>query len=377
MRMPKQKWSKKAIWIQFLSQTLERNPKNFLSEFKNTLRICVTYRCNLACRYCYVKGLENKISGDMRLEDFSRLVIWAKDKGWLAMRILGGEPTIHPRFTEMLEACYRNRMPVRFSTNNLFSSQIITKLDRFWLPNISINYVLGILNTEQKVLFKENLKGLKAHGIYFHFSCIISHQDVDWTEMFEDAKLYRPIYIRASLSLPGFSQQISTSEMLDNIKSLSGKIFKMQEISMRLGIPFFIYRPLLLCMFPREEWQRLRMTFPFVAFSRCPIGYKGDYGIIVVVNPDLSTFPCTSVFIKGPNIFTFKDRSQISQFYKESLKQLLSRPLMESCRECNAHRKFVASLEEGARPKLSFDEGICQGGCLNFKEEAQRLCHVE
>jgi hypothetical protein len=47
---------------------------------------------------------------------------------------------------------------------------------------------------------------------------------------------------------------------------------------------------------------------------------------------------------------------------------------MESCRNCNAHRRFITSLEKGMESKLSFDEGICQGGCLAFKEEVQIPC---
>jgi hypothetical protein len=313
----------------------------------------------------------------MKLEAFSRLIIWAKNKGWRSITFLGGEPTIHPQFIEMLEDCYRNRMFVTIFTNCLFSFEIIPKIDTFWLQNIHIHYIPRFLNTEQMELFKENLKQLKARGLPFHFSYIIDHHEEGWIEILKDLQAYRPMYIKVSLVLPGFSQQTTASEAQDNIKCLAEKIFKMQEICMKLGIAFFVYRPIPLCMFSQEEWQRLRELFSFTAFNRCPVGYKGDYGIMTVVNPDLSIFPCPAVFIKGPNILTFRSREQISLFYRESLKRMLSLPRMESCKECSAHKKFIATLEGEVKPKTSSGEGICQGGCLNFKEQAQSLCHVE
>ncbi len=373
LRTPKQKWPKKAIWIQASFQRVTRDPKIFIPWFKKMLRVCITYRCNLTCKYCYAKGLENDFPDEMKLSDFQLLVAWAKQRHWTAIRLLGGEPTIHPQFAKMLAICYQNRMSVNFSTNNLFPEQILPNLNRFWLGGISINYTLGVLDNEQKALFRKNLEQLKTRKISFGFSYVIDNQDENWKEMLEDARLYKPLCIRASLALPGFSKQISSSEEFNDMESLSKKTYQIQESCLDLGIPFFFYRPLPLCMLSQPEWQKLRRLFPFLAFTRCPIGYKGDYGLMVVVNPDLSIFPCTSIFIKGPNIFTFKDRLKISQFYEASIKELLSKPLMELCRECSAHKNFST---RGTK-QSHFDKGICQGGCFNFKSPIQSLCHVE
>lgn len=359
---------------------LFRNPISILNQRDKTLRVCITYRCNLRCKYCYASGLTNEMPMDMNLNNFNRLVIWAKNSGFLEIRFLGGEPTIHPQFIEMLEICYRKRMFVSIATNNLFLSQIISKLERFWLRDIPINYILGTLkdDSEKKALFKRNLEQLNRRKIPFGFIYILGSQlDENWIEIFEDAEIYRPRYISLTLSIPGLVRETSISEILSKINSITNRIYKMQEICIKLGIPLIVYRPLLLCMFSQEEWQKLRNAYRFVIFSRCPVGYRDNYARMLVVNPDLSIFPCVSVFIKGPNIFSFKDRNSISEFYKKKLKSLLSRPSMELCKDCNAHRKFVSSLGENKRLDSSFDDGLCQGGCLSFKEEAQSLCHME
>lgn len=376
LKASKQKWTKRAIWRQILFQRYCRSPEVLASVFRQTLRVSITYRCNLVCRYCYANGLETNFPEDMRLEDFLHLVVWAKKRGWKYIRLLGGEPTIHPHFIEMLDICYHNKMRVSIPTNNLFSSQIGKKLDKSRIDYITLNYALEPLDNKQKLIFRDNLKQLVARKIPFELSYIISHNDDDGLEIFEDARLYRPMCIRVSIAIPGLSKQISISELVSNFKSISYKIFKFQENCIKLSIPFYIYRPLMPCMFSPKEWQRLKGSFPFICFTRCPLGAMGDYSATVVVNPDLSIFPCIAVFIKGPNIFRFKDRNEISAFYKDKIKHMLSEPLMELCKNCERRSKFLYDLKKGKDSDLRscFNETLCQGGCLSFKQNAQSLC---
>lgn len=375
-----QQWSKRAIWRQVLFQRWFRSDESVSLVFQRTLRVCITYRCNLECHYCYIKGIENSFLRDMTPEDFLSLVLWAKDRGWNHIRFLGGEPTIHPYFTKMLEACYSNEMFVTLATNNLFPSRSLPILDNRWVDSLTINYNASQrLNNERLAVFKENLRQLYKQKIPFEFSYTIDHQNDNLREIFEDTKLYRPMSIRVSLAIPGLSKQTSISELTSNFKSISRKVFEFQENCIKLNIPFYIYRPLMPCMFSSQEWKNLKGTFPFICFIRCPLGAMGNYSTTIVVNPDLSIFPCIAVFIKGPNIFTFKNREEISSFYREKIKQMLSEPSMELCRTCASHKKFISNLERGINSDLksSFSDGLCQGGCLNFKESAQSLCQLE
>jgi len=378
LKVPKQKWTKRAILKQIFFQRYLRGVESIFT-FKQILRVCITYRCNLICRYCYAKGIENNFSNDMNLKDFLNLVIWAKDRGWKIIRFLGGEPTIHYHFREMLDICYQNKMYVGMSTNNIFSSQIGIKLDKSWIDFFSINYVFDALDNKQKSVFRDNLKQLAVKEIPFDLSCIISNREDNWSEIFKDALHYKAMCIRASIVIPGLSKQTSISDLTCNFKLISQKIFKFQESCIKLNIPFYIYRPLMPCMFSSEEWQRLKGSFPFICYTRCPLGAKGDYSSTVVVNPDLSIFPCIAVFMKGPNVLSFKDREEISNFYKDKIKQILSEPLMDLCKTCERRRNFLYDLEKGSTSDLKscFDENLCQGGCLSFKENAQSVCQME
>lgn len=376
VRIPKQKYSKLAMWNQVQYQMYWRNPKMFIDLFNKMLKVSITYKCNVECRYCFAKGLINEFPIDMSINNFYRLITWGKEKGYDNISFVGGESTIHPQFTEMLEICYRNRMFIQINTNNLFSHRIIPKLNRHWIFSIIINYMLGDLNNEQKALFRDNLKQMQGRKIPFGFSYILNYEKEDWLELSQDLKRYNPCYLWACLPVPGVSRQSSFAEILNNIRPLLEKIFQLQDTCIKLNVPFNIFRPLPSCVFSQKEWQKIRKIFPFFAFMRCLLGYKGNYASMVLINPDLSIFPCSSVFIKGPNILSFKDRRQISDFYKDKIKELVSEPLIESCRDCEKHKRFMLSLED-IKSKYSFDEDICQGGCLNFREKAHSFCKID
>lgn len=133
------------------------------------------------------------------------------------------------------------------------------------------------------------------------------------------------------------------------------------------------------CLFPAQDYRRLTKDFPFICYTRCPLGARGDYSATVVVNPDLSIFPCVSVFLKGPNILSFKNKKEISDFYKQNIKKMLTQPLMESCLTCDKRGNFMYNLDRGEKTDLKscFKHSLCQGGCLSFKESVQSLCCAE
>ena len=310
-----------SFWI-----SLVRNPDSIMKSRDRTLRVCITYKCNLTCKSCYAKGLINEIPEDMNLNDFKRLVLWAKKNNFFTIRMLGGEPTIHPQFVEMLETCYQNLMFVSFSTNNLFLPHILAKLERFWMHIITVNYTVYTVENfkddkRKTSLFKKNLEELNKRRIPFAFSYILGKQDGNVQELLKDIENYRPNYIAITLEIPASSGQIHITEIINRSNSIYAKISLIQETAIKLNIPFFVYRPLLLCMFAKEQWEKLRNIIPFTVFSRCPIGYRDNYIRALTVNPDLTIFPCPSLFIRGPKIFSFKDRDTLNRFYKDRLKR--------------------------------------------------------
>lgn len=72
----------------------------------NYLRISVTDRCNLRCRYCMPEeGIDQKLkhTNILSLEDVARLVKIATEVGIRKVRITGGEPLVRKNITKLIE----------------------------------------------------------------------------------------------------------------------------------------------------------------------------------------------------------------------------------------------------------------------------------
>lgn len=73
-------------------------------------------RCNIHCNYCYSasgKPLENELT----LEEIKKVITDAKELGARTVTINGGEPTIHPHFSEIVQFIHSKGMLTQLFTN--------------------------------------------------------------------------------------------------------------------------------------------------------------------------------------------------------------------------------------------------------------------
>ncbi|MFH1415715.1 MAG: radical SAM protein [Elusimicrobiota bacterium] len=365
------KWTRTAILKQLSHHHNERNPIMLKRVFNNTLEVCITYKCNIICQYCYVRGLEKIYPENMNLEDFKKLIEWAKCGRWKRIRIAGGEPTIHPEFVEMLNICERNDLRISIATNNLFSAEIMAKINR-GNYDLTIDYnAKKVLDNDKKALYEKNIKQLNLRRVFFGLSYTIGSENEGIEDVIKDIKRYRPDYLRTCLALPDFNTKILGKSVLEGYRdNLFEKIMRIQDVCVRCGVAYYNYRPVPPCLFSEKQWRRIKSYSPFVMFHRCLIGYEGDFSCLFTVNPDLSFFPCVAIFDKGENILTYKNRQEISDYFRKQLKKYLTIPLEDGCRKCPAYINFRDSISS-KRLMNSYDffsEKYCQGACLRYHQ---------
>ena len=66
------------------------------------INLFLTYQCNLNCSYCFATGLATEFPKEISHENFDLFLDWLKEHNIPAIGILGGEPTMHSRFEEIL-----------------------------------------------------------------------------------------------------------------------------------------------------------------------------------------------------------------------------------------------------------------------------------
>lgn len=86
--------------------------------------ITINRSCNMRCRWCYAQGTEYSKDSDMTLETVSNSLMFLGQLNIRKIVIIGGEPTTHPHFLEILEMIRANGFEAIVITNGLMFSNV-------------------------------------------------------------------------------------------------------------------------------------------------------------------------------------------------------------------------------------------------------------
>lgn len=101
------------------SHTNTHNTLNWTMNVNKSIRVFLTEGCNANCSNCFNK----KARGDneLSLESFSQLCQYLDDSGFTSLKIMGGEPTTHSKFSSMIDIAQKNFSAISVFTNGLNS----------------------------------------------------------------------------------------------------------------------------------------------------------------------------------------------------------------------------------------------------------------
>lgn len=95
------------------------------------LNLLITNTCNQNCKYCFAseemreKSSEKYMSMDVILQTINKQSI-SKE-----IKLLGGEPTLHPKFSKILEACVKKYSHIQIFSNAIFSDTTIQSILKY------------------------------------------------------------------------------------------------------------------------------------------------------------------------------------------------------------------------------------------------------
>lgn len=110
----------------------------------NYMRISVTDRCNLRCRYCMPEeGIEDKLNhmGILSLEDMARIVNVATQVGIRKVRLTGGEPLARRNIAQLIEYI-SNLEPIddiAITTNGILFNKMAKELKSAGLNRVNFS----------------------------------------------------------------------------------------------------------------------------------------------------------------------------------------------------------------------------------------------
>ena len=109
----------------------------------------ITHHCNLECPICLV---ENRHRTEMSLEEFGRTIdgLVAKEGRLDTVNLSGGEPTLHPRFLDLVDLAHRPEIGrVSVSTNGLRIAADPSFCDELARRNVYVSLQLDGLGDEE------------------------------------------------------------------------------------------------------------------------------------------------------------------------------------------------------------------------------------
>lgn len=167
------------MWL-FLSQQ-EIYMKNF-NPFKPKklvlpiLSMIITKKCNYNCWYCYDKEFrENK---DLDINLIKKYIDTLQEN--IDIQLIGGEPTLHPQFKEIMNILYINKHINSIDIISNGSNSFLYFQDLFLKYknklHISFSYHHDVCDYE---IFKQKMKNLFIYKYNFHISYMIEDIDIN------------------------------------------------------------------------------------------------------------------------------------------------------------------------------------------------------
>lgn len=303
--------------------------------------LLVTERCNRKCSFCFARNrLQGKhVERNMSLEDIRKVMGFLKRSNEKSLRLLGGEPTLHPDFKTIVEEALAEDFHVFIFSNCITSPELVDYLasippDRMaFLCNISPQASDTTLQIEQREYALAKLGSRVTLGI------TVTSPEFEFAFLIETIQRFQlRKHIRVGVAQPIIGQ--------DNVylpptlyREAGRAIATMARECIKHDILIGFDCGMTLCMFSTEELGML-MT--------CSEGFTSVCGPIIDVGLNLevwSCFPLSEILMT--HIEDFNNRREIVRFYERVLGPYRSLGCQPKCLQCDYKRR-----------------GQCFGGCL-------------
>ncbi|MCK4269460.1 MAG: radical SAM protein, partial [Methanogenium sp.] len=106
--------------------------------------LLITSKCNRKCSFCFARQrlTSNKENSNISRENIRKVMAFNKASGINQLRLLGGEPSVHPEFIDIVDEALSKKFHVHVFTNGMFPVHVADHLAG--LPDESISFLCNI-----------------------------------------------------------------------------------------------------------------------------------------------------------------------------------------------------------------------------------------
>ncbi len=308
--------------------------------------ILLTTRCNLRCKYCFAQEKLSAKLKHMSLENVRKAIAFLKRSEFPLFRVMGGEPTIHPNFIEILRMVLDEGFSIDVLSNATWSEKCGEFFNR--IPSTHLRFLLNIdhpSNYKPKIwaTVRHNLEMLRGRsGITLSFNLFEKRPRGDY--VIDLANEFNIKHIRLSLSLPVLNAENSFLP-IEELPQLAPYVMKFVKKAENRGIAVRFDNAVPLCMFTSEQAGKLLLhgVIDLSRNARCEP--------IIDIGPDLSIWSCFCLSsLANRNLVEFDTLADAKRYYAGVWEVYQGKVYpMEKCINCLYREKWN-----------------CQGGCLTY-----------
>lgn len=322
--------------------------------------IMLTYRCNLKCPYCFANEFVNHSKYDITIDAFKKALAFLKTSGNTHIGLIGGEPTIHDKFGEILQILADDPgvETVTIYTNGISMDSCLPFLEnqKFSLL-INCNSPKDI-GKQQFVRLQENLDRIfRIPEVWKRVNLGINlyKNDLDYTYILNLLTRHNLHRVRMSVTVPNMDEG-KKANSLTYLKSRKDYILKfITDCADHDVAPYYDCNIIPQCVWSDEQKQTIEAIIS--KFKLKNTNLRGDHSFcrpVVDILPNLTAVRCfgTSDFTKVA-IEDFRCLSDLQNYYVNLVDCHMTSCMKEdACRGCY-ERKTLR----------------CTAGCMAFARD--------
>jgi len=307
------------------------------------INLFVTYRCNLACPYCFARELHASHPADMTPEDFERLLAWMSRASLPAAAFIGGEPTLHPNLVDMVRRTAEAGISPVLFTNGLFDTALADELAPL-IANFVVNANDPSIYTEaQRTRLDATLTRLVELGAHLTFSKNFSSRFCDYEHLLQACERYGVTSVRYDISRPSHGGG-NDHFVLDDTRRIMSHIVGFVKACEARGIRTGLDCSVRLCDLKGEDRSYL---------ERVSMKFTGICHPSIDIHPDLSASYCLPMHgMSVPDVTEFSDHTALMWHLAEMVRPVRRANVLPDCLDC---KDFMRR---------------CQGGCMALRQAA-------
>ena len=326
--------------------------------------IMINEVCNLQCPYCFAnKYVNGDTSTDITYANFKKAVDWV-NRGETAeswnpniepprIGVIGGEPTVHPQFQDLLMYAVR----VRVTPNQeilVFTNALCVDRHIDFLARHDIRLLVNLNSPEdvgekQYEITVENLRKLRMKGVNFSVGVNFYKADLNMQFVYDVIDEFALKELRIGITSPNTKEKIKRGSIA-YFKEIAGPITTFIEncAEKNCGVHFDCQK-IPVCVLDRYM-DRLRK-----ADEKVPVGVFEHAGCTPVIDilPDLKVVRCFGISGKevALDMNSFENEDDVFGFYATQI---------------DGVAKLVVE-EEACKRCYERSTGKCQSGCIAYK----------